>query len=44
MSDIKNKFYTALDIGTSKICMIVAEETENNRKELSMKFFKLNIT
>ena len=34
MSDIKKKFYTALDIGTSKICMIVAEETENNKLKI----------
>lgn len=34
MSDTKKKFYTALDIGTSKICMIVAEETENNKLKI----------
>ena len=27
----EKKYYTALDIGTSKICAIIAEQTENNK-------------
>ena len=27
----QKKYYTALDIGTSKICAIIAEQNENNK-------------
>ena len=29
--EIQNKYYTALDIGTSKICAIIAEQKDNNK-------------
>ena len=28
------KYFTALDIGTSKICAIIAEQTENNKLKI----------
>ena len=31
MSKTKKKYFTALDIGTSKICAIIAEQTDNNK-------------
>ena len=30
----EKKYYTALDIGTSKICAIVAEKTDNNKLKI----------
>ena len=29
--EIQKKYYTALDIGTSKICAIIAEQKDNNK-------------
>ena len=34
MTDKPKQFFTALDIGTSKICAIIAEKTENNKLKI----------
>ncbi|MAD59632.1 MAG: cell division protein FtsA [Flammeovirgaceae bacterium] len=34
MTDKSKNFFTALDIGTSKICAIIAEKTENNKLKI----------
>ena len=34
MTDKPKQFFTALDIGTSKICAIVAEKTDNNKLKI----------
>ena len=34
MTDKSKQFYTALDIGTSKICAIIAEKSENNKLKI----------
>ena len=34
MTDKQKQFFTALDIGTSKICAIIAEKTENNKLKI----------
>ena len=34
MTDKTKQFFTALDIGTSKICAIIAEKTENNKLKI----------
>ena len=34
MTDKPKNFFTALDIGTSKICAIIAEKTENNKLKI----------
>ena len=30
----EKKYYTALDIGTSKICAIIAEKNDNNKLKI----------
>ncbi|MDA9693065.1 hypothetical protein N9U43_00290 [Cytophagia bacterium] len=34
MADKSKQYFTALDIGTSKICAIVAEKTDNNKLKI----------
>ena len=36
MADKSKQYFTALDIGTSKICAIVAEKTDNNKLKMHL--------